>query len=408
MKRTMLLTLFLLGCLPAYPHAYEIGDVEIHGFVSQGYLQSSANNYLAATEKGTFEFNEMGINFASWVIPGLRVGMQFFARDLGDAGNDEIRIDWATGEYHWKEWLNIRAGKMKMPHGLYNETRDIDLLRTSIFLPNSVYMEELRDELSALKGGGIFGRFSLGNAGGLLYQALYGGADIRPDSGFTRRVQGILAEMGIPVAFSRNNIEYLAAGSLQWETFLNGLLLSSTFVRTSITMQGFVAEDILAPVPTQAGDPFLIDFDNLNLSTYSLEYRHQNLLAAAEYMRIISDYTQNFESSLAGNVVVPMKNDMEGYYGNLSYRFNDWFELGSYYSVYYFDRGIKEETFINYQKDWAVSTRFDLNEFWIVKLEGHLMRGTAFMSVLDNDVPSFPDDLDPNWYLFAAKVTFVF
>src|SRR4051794_10513728 len=61
--------------------------VEIHGFVSQGFLVSSQNDYLAATKKGSFEMSEVGINFTKELTPDLRIGLQLFARDLGPLGN---------------------------------------------------------------------------------------------------------------------------------------------------------------------------------------------------------------------------------------------------------------------------------------------------------------------------------
>lgn len=38
-------------------------NVAIHGFVSQGYLKSNANNFLTETDSGSFQYNDMGINF---------------------------------------------------------------------------------------------------------------------------------------------------------------------------------------------------------------------------------------------------------------------------------------------------------------------------------------------------------
>ena len=98
---------------PALPVQAE--DVDIHGFLAQGYLKTDKNNFLADTEDGTFEFNEMGINFVTGVTDRLRIGIQFFARDIGDLGNDEIVLDWGYGDYLWREWLGFRAGLIKIP-----------------------------------------------------------------------------------------------------------------------------------------------------------------------------------------------------------------------------------------------------------------------------------------------------
>src|SRR5262245_34093993 len=59
-------------------------QLELHGFVSQGYLLSSGNNYLAeTTERGSLEFSEVGLNFTAQLTDDLRAGVQLFAHDLG-------------------------------------------------------------------------------------------------------------------------------------------------------------------------------------------------------------------------------------------------------------------------------------------------------------------------------------
>lgn len=386
----------------------ELGQVEIHGFISQGYVQSSDNNYLAATKEGTFEFNEVGINFGTWVTPGLKVGMQLVARDLGLSGNDEVGIDWATGEYYWKSWLNFRVGKMKAPHGMYNETRDIDLLRTGIFLPNSVYMEENRDELSSLKGGGVFGRITMGRAGALIYQGMGGVTSIGDTGGMARKMEGLFVERNFANRVNQVDVGKTVVANLQWETPLKGMLLGFSAVDTELKLSGSLLTDSLQPVPVLRGDRAEIEFQTLILNTFSMEYSRENLMFSGEYMRSFHDYTYTIDSSIAGRIVIPFKNDMEGFYGNASYRLSEWLELGSYYSVYFFTRELRESDFHNYQKDWALSTRFDIDEHWIFKIEGHLMRGTAFLNVLDHDVDGDPSKLEEDWMLFAAKATFVF
>src|SRR4051794_20873387 len=104
----------------------EPGSLEIHGFVSQGFILSSGNNYLASSKKGSFEFAELGVNFTELLTEKLRVGLQFFAHDLGPIGSYSAKADWFYLDYHWQDWLGFRAGRTKLPFGLYNETNDID------------------------------------------------------------------------------------------------------------------------------------------------------------------------------------------------------------------------------------------------------------------------------------------
>jgi len=157
MRKAIYITLAICFCLVAgrNSRAADFGDVQIGGFVSQGYFQTDHNNYLADNKRGSFEFNEMGINFQTHPADKVMVGLQLSARDLGDVGNDEIEVSWAFGEYSWREWLGLRAGILKVPFGFYNETRDYDILRTSIFLPGSVYNEWMRDGINNLYHGQI-------------------------------------------------------------------------------------------------------------------------------------------------------------------------------------------------------------------------------------------------------------
>src|SRR6187399_3000962 len=61
--------------------------VDVHAFVSQGYMITTESNYIAHSRRGTFEFTEVGINFTKNISDDLRVGMQLFSRDLGTVGN---------------------------------------------------------------------------------------------------------------------------------------------------------------------------------------------------------------------------------------------------------------------------------------------------------------------------------
>ena len=102
--------------------AAEAATVAVHGTVSQGYLRSSEYNYLTPdTRQGTFAFNEGIINFSGQIDGRTRVGLQFLGRDFGPVGNGEVIVDWAFGDYRWRDSLGFRVGKAA-PVGLFVET----------------------------------------------------------------------------------------------------------------------------------------------------------------------------------------------------------------------------------------------------------------------------------------------
>jgi site-specific DNA-methyltransferase (adenine-specific) len=105
----------------------------------------------------------------------------------------------------------------------------------------------------------------------------------------------------------------------------------------------------------------------------------------------------------------------ESYYLMASYRFVDWFTLGGYYSIYYpnMDDRDGDTTTVNnvpvdhraWEKDLALTLRFDINEYWIFKVEGHAVDGTANVLITDNNGNDFSES---QWYYGAAKLTFNF
>ncbi len=435
--------------------AVDLGDVAIHGFISQGYLQSDKYNYLSVrTDEGSFETNEMGLNFTSQLTDDLRVGAQLFAMDIGEYGNDEITVDWAYGDYRLHNMLGFRAGKFKIAHGLYNETRDIDAVRTYVFLPRAIYDPSTRDTFAGMKGVNLYGELPLGFS----YHASYG--MVPPDK--KGKISKDLAEyaeyevrdsIGVAVrnvVIAQTTAAYIAAGfppaqaaamaetaasitaaeyvgntsivtgiedmrskngknfALRWSPpFLNGLRLSTTYFGSEVELDLNLNVDQPA-LPGRADPPaqtipVKIKLDEVSSWVYSLEYTFSNLVLFGEYDRIKVD-TRDAPTI-----------DIEGWSAGASYRFSYWFELGGYYSDYCTDiddRGGEklkkrgEPAAVRWLRDACLSARFDVNDYWLFKLEGHVMRG---LDEVDWKVSTPAGETpDEGWYLFAAKVTYNF
>lgn len=375
--------------------------LEVHGFLSQGWIKSDRNNFYAHTADGTFQFNEFGINFATELTDRLRTGLQLLSRDLGDIGNNAVEVDWAYGDYRWKDWLGLRAGKMKAPYGFYNETRDVDMLRTSIFLPPSIYNERWRDAYQSSVGYSLYGNLNLHAFGSLNYQFQSGEMNLAPGGGMARAIEDS-AEMEM---LSSNMHDY-ANDYVEWNTPLKGLRLGMctlTF-NLDIRFETTTATSWAISQGIPAGTVFAYKMDNARINTLSAEYAAGNLTLALEYMRFRSERVESSEESI--------EEGQEGYAGSIAYRFTEWFELGAYYAVYYADANDRagqqseaagKPAYKAWQKEWAVTARFDLNDYWTLKLEGHLVNGAALLLFRDN-----PDGLQENSFLFAMKTTYSF
>ena len=164
----------LLMVKGSYATDIHLNTIELHGFISQGYLKSSKNDYFKGSKNGSWEFNELGISINVPLSEDLRFGTQFFSRDLGEYTNNELSIDWAFLDYSIQNWFSLRAGKIKTPFGLYNKLRDVDPVRSSIFVPQAVYFEAIRDIVVAFHGIEFYGNLNLGGVGYLDYELFTG------------------------------------------------------------------------------------------------------------------------------------------------------------------------------------------------------------------------------------------
>jgi hypothetical protein len=358
----------------------ELGQLQVHGFISQGFLFTSDNNYLANSSRGSFEFTELGLNFTLQPMDRLTLGLQIFSHDLGPIGDYRATLDWYSVDYHWQDWLGIRAGRVKLPFGLYNDSSDIDSARTAILLPQSIYPAQNRDFLLAQTGFELYGYRGLGGAGGLDYR-LYGGTiflDIRP-------------QPGSPVTAVDLNVPFVAGGRLMWAAPVEGLRLGGSLQ--------FLRLETHLLVPSSPGQVAV----NLPVMLWvaSVEYTVRDLLLAVEYSR----WRVRTESSNPSLVPEGLTFSERGY-ALASYRVNSWLQAGAYYSLL-FPNVSRRGSLEGRQNDAALTLRFDINPFWLVKVEGHYMHGMAGLSSsLNGNQPL--SSLHPDWALFAVKTTAFF
>lgn len=355
-------------------------SVEVHAFAGQGFIVTTANNYLDPdTKHGTFQLSDVGINFTKNLGDRLRVGLQLFAQYFGPTGNYNPRADWFYLDYRFKDWLGFRAGRVKIPFGLYNEYNDIDSARIPILLPQSVYPEQNRNYLLAQTGGELYGYVRLGSGGALDCRA-YGGT-IFLDT----------ASLGpSPFQVLSLSVPFLVGGRVLWETPLEGL-------RVGGSVQGLRLDTQLL----SQMQPATVQIPAI-LWVGSVEYAAHDLLLAAEYSR------WHLKANSSDPTVFPPTPFVasERAYAMIGYRANKWVQPSMYYSVL-FPNVDNREGRANWQHDIAATLRFDINANWLVKLEGHLMIGTAALtSSLNDNTPL--SALDRYWGLFLAKTTAYF
>jgi hypothetical protein len=390
---------------PTEDDSFEIPAIALHGFVSQGAFVSTDNDYLGHSERGSFEFLEAAVNISSEVTDRLRVGAQLFTRDLGPIGNYALSLDWAYLDYRLRDWLGLRAGRIKIPFGMYNEFIDVDAARVQILPPQSVYSIRNRDILLAHAGFSLYGSAPLGGAGALDYNAYAGALFVDPTS-------SALVVVG-PVELDAVDTKYVAGGQLFWRTPLHGLRVGGSFLHSNLafhfSVDTLTSMQLVATgmVPDDFDGAFTYGYRDINLGIGSAEYTIADWTFSAEYSRQTFRIYSTIPTVFPGTDI-----DSEGLYGMASRRLTDWIEAGAYYSLFFADADDRDgsgerftESHRAYQRDLAVTARFDINDFWLWKLEGHYMDGTG--DLIDDD-PADPDNLASQWGFFLVKTTLTF
>jgi hypothetical protein len=369
-----------------------IGPVEVHAFASQGLILSKDNQYLAVdTTHGSLQFSELGVNLTKSFGERFRVGLQLFAQNLGPTGKFDVKADWFYLDYRFANWLGVRAGRVKIPFGLYNEIVDVDSARNPVLLPQSVYPETNRNYLLAQTGGEVYGYVYLHDAGALDYR-VYGGS-IFLDTSSTNS----------PFTVTSLNVPYLIGGRLLWETPLQGLRTGGSVQSLRLDANLLASDPASVPVSQPSTTPASATLQiPAVLWVGSLEYTVGDLLFAAEYSR----WYVSADSS--DTSVFPSSPQMtsERAYVMAAYRARAWLQPGVYYSVLFPDvqhRTGRE----NQQHDVATTLRFDLNAHWLLKIEGHYMLGTAGLdSTLNGNKPLAA--LTQAWGVLLVKTTAYF
>jgi hypothetical protein len=371
---------------------------QMHGFLTQGYFLTSNNNNLfgESTRGGSLGFTEIGVN-ASWVPrPDVQLAIQGLSRRAGGAAEGEPELDFALLDYAVAETadrrLGVRGGRVRIPFGLYGDTRDVAFTRPSILLPQSIYFDRTRE--LAISGDGIlFYGEERGSWGSFLLEFL---------GPFFPRVDNENSELAF---FGKDlpgdldpRVSFL--GRLIYETPLQGL-------RFAIT-GGRLSDNYNPRLSPEEGD--FPGTDALEPVIFSAQYEAEHWSLTSEYARrhIVQEGVFSPDSKL--DIVG------ESYYIQGIYRIDPHWEMVVRYDVFYanvddrdgseFEAAEGLPSHLQFAKDWTVGVRYNISPSWMVRAEYHnVYGGTLFLFPQDN---SDPFALSKKWDIFALLLSYRF
>jgi hypothetical protein len=358
-----LVAIGVLGAARSPAQSMDDLNLQVHGYATQGFVLSTNNNWdTTNSTDGSAAWTEAVLNFTAQPQPKLRIGVQARFFLLGTLGN-QVTLDWAEGDYKLNEKIGFRAGKVKTPMSLFNESQDIDPAYLWILLPQSIYPIASRDSLLAHYGAAAYGGVPLGESLGKLQYRVFAGERV------------IASNDGVLVQFTDQGFQVpdglagrVFGGMLTWDTPLPGLMVGASDASDNPT--GTVTLGSLKG--EMGGNP-------LNTPYFFARYERHKLMLAGEYRRLAPD------GSIRLNGIPPIYTsiDQRSFYAMASYKFSDKLAGGLYYSSS-IDRQAAF-TSARYEKDWALSGRYDFNPYVYLKAEQHFIDGTEIgYSISDN------------------------
>lgn len=383
----------------------ELGPVQIHGFLSQGYIFTSGNEYLQGSDSGgTFDFSEAAINFLYRPADRLFFSGQLISRNFGDTYSNEkdIAIDYlfVTSNLYTtsSNELTLSLGRLKTSYGIFNNSRNIPFTHIGIIPDQSLYNEN--DRYLTLYGDGIsldfqqrtdFGDF------GITYQrakltdnkkdALSTYPEIDPDS--VSEFSGVDFDLLLRLMYSPAN---------------TGLKFS--FSHSKIDADKMYMPALYHPQLGNFSRHWSLTAKN---NIFSARYINKNYTLTTEYMnRTISNSFQDqvLANGMVLNSSLELKSD--SIYLQGAYRFTYNIEgFISYHRAIEKTDGVTDYNtpFNKFRKQWVIGADWDVFENTLLKAEMHFIDGN-FDIIKEPGINQ--DGIDKKWNMFVMQLSYKF
>ncbi|MFW8590552.1 hypothetical protein ACOI22_07115 [Glaciecola sp. 2405UD65-10] len=392
-------SILLLSCLAPSVCWSGPDDVQINGFIGLGYMHESANNFVSL-EKDEQEIIDIGLRFSYDFNSQFSATGQLGYRRFSDYANDHgPRVDYAQLSYLTSLFNNseqiISIGRVKNQLGLYNLARDVPTGRNSIILPQSAYLEFLRN-LFLSTDGISFSSNTFLDKGVLSASFSYGRVNI--DENFSKNMlgdftsgdwsnkQNLVADVRFSnekfkIGVSYNDIEphYNAANDdlipfIPIGTYING-------IDGQLGMQSYFAYAQI----------YWKQFE------FSTEYTYRNV---------------NANGFTAGQA---LNRSLEGYYAQLNYlksaqlsltlRFEQFYRLAKY------KHGVVTpfftfEPYYNNSRTLSFGAVYNFNDSWSIMADIHFVKGSGFLAPFATPVEETIEK--KSWTLTAIQAVYNF
>lgn len=399
LNRALGLGAALLALDPLPSAAIDLGsNTQMHGFISQSVIHTSDNLVGGESDDGlAADMRELGLNLSWRPNPDWMLSAQALSRWAGQTDEGELRLDYGfldrtlvTGEHRF----GVQIGKVKNPYGLYNMTRDVAQTRPGVVLPQSIYLDVMRNFALAAPGLSLYGGHDWTNTA-ISWQLSIMRPDVN-DQDLTRFM------IGTGKGHFEGKPSWL--GQIIWDW-------DGGRWRTGLTL-GHIGMKYY-PVPGAGYNPFdqryLSGQSTLDTAMLSLEKNTEHWTFTLEYSQVA---TSSKDYSPGNFLLFEQDNTVEAYYVQAQWRFRPGWQAYARYDALYLDKDDRDGTafstalpmpsHLRFARDVTLGMRHDIGN-WALFAEIHKVDGTAWLSPYDN-----PGGMSRKWNMLLLEASYRF
>ena len=366
-------------------------DIYIHGYLTQDFFHSSDNNVNGHSDDGISPGRtEIGLNISYQPFDHLTLSAQGLYRRAGDVDKGSVRLDYGLadwGLFNYPEGqIGIRGGRIKIPFGLYNETRDVAFTNPTILLPQGIYFDRSRSLLTSADGGALYAQ----------HHTPWGNFSFKFNVGFPLgNHEEIRATLLTPAAQGTFKANLAAATQLKYESNAGEYVFAVSYMDLKLKYHP-VANDFLSS-----------GYTTIRPLLFSAQYNGERLGLTAEYL-YRWNHSKNFRFFPESRTV------SESWFVQASYRFIPQLQGIVRYetlSMSIADRSgnlasrVGLPNHIAYSESWMAGLRWDITSCWMLRTEYHRIHGTAWLSQSDNQNRAATHE---NWDLYVLQLSYRF
>ena len=365
-------------------------EVQIHGFLTQGFFHSSDNNVYGQSDDGISPgLTEIGLNMSYQPLDRLRFAAQGLYRRAGAVDTGSVRLDYGLADLTLFEYdsgkVGIRGGRIKNPFGLYNETRDVAFTHPTILLPQGIYFDRSRSLLISADGGSFYAEQRTG----------FGDFSFKFNAGMPSRDLNEIKTVVLGKQNAQGSFETKPAIATQLSYDLNGGEYVFAVSYMDLTFD-------YNPAP---GEALRRSQSHIQPLLFSAQYNGEKFTLTGEY-----EYRwNNF-----GNFAPQGKFVTESWYVEGSYRILPKLQATVRYDTLSMNKddrngdgavALHYPRHVAFAQDWVFGLRWDITPSWMVRTDYTRVHGTAWLPQADNPDPN---KTIQDWDLYGLQLSFKF